>query len=180
MKIEEKKLESFWQDIPVGKNNAVTYPELIDRWGRGERAVRAILHELSYYDNGDNYILVRSGGGKGFYKTDDLSTIAAFREECLSKGRSMFAPIRKMNRVLHADGAQFSVCNNLRAVREEVGLRQSEVCNNMKSFDRSFDESLLSKMENDTCLPTPSQLSHLAAIYGCNPAELLDVSIYPQ
>ena len=36
-----------------------------------------------------------------------------------------------------------------------------------------FDTAMLSKMECDRCLPTPLQLAHLAAIYGCTPLELV-------
>lgn len=92
---EEKKLERYWCMIPIGKENALEYPELMSLWGKNERQVRAILHELSCMDNGDNYVLVRSGSMKGFYRTDDTSTLSAYRSECLSKGKSIFAPVKR-------------------------------------------------------------------------------------
>ena len=149
------KLELFWADIPVGKENAATYPELVLLWGRKERDVRQILHELSLFDNGDDYILIRSAKkGGGFYRTDNADDIKAYREECLAKGRSNFAPVKKINRVLNNNSEQISMVNNLRARREEAGLKQSEVCASMKHFDSAFDVPLLSKMENDICMPT--------------------------
>lgn len=163
----------FWNDIPVGKENAVTYAELCALWNCNTRRARAILHELSIYDNGDDYILIRSGGCKGFYKTDDENEIKAYKRECLNKGRSVFAPVTKINRVLSENTTQYSIINNLRVIREGKGLKQKDVCDRMREFDRAFDKSLLSKMENGVCLPTYYQLSKLASILDCEPSELI-------
>jgi hypothetical protein len=168
----------FWNDIPVGKENAVTYDELCARWACNIRQARRILHELSECDNGDNYILIRSGGCKGFYKTDDENEIRAYKRECLNKGRSIFAPVKKINRVLSENTEQYSLLNNLRVIRESKGITQKEVCKRMKKFDRAFDKSLLSKMENGVCLPTYYQLAKLAEIYACTPSELLAADLY--
>lgn len=171
-------LYKYWCDIPVGKENAVTYDILCGVWGCNARQARKILHELSLYDNGDNYILIRSGGCKGFYRTDDEDEILAYKRECLNKGRSVFAPVKKINRVLNANTDQYSFTNNLRVVRESKGLRQSDVCKQMRKHDRYFDKSLLSKLENSVVLPTPFQAVLLAQIYGVEPLELLDASLY--
>lgn len=170
----------FWNDIPIGKENAVTYGQLCAMWNCDERRARAILHELSLYDNGDNYILIRSGGCKGFYKTDDENEIRAYKRECLNKGRSVFAPVKKINRVLSENTAQYNFINNMRIIREGKGLKQKEVCAQMRKFDRAFDKSLLSKMENGVCLPTMQQLSILAQIYACEPSELVSIDLYQQ
>lgn len=168
----------YWEDIPVGKANAVTYDDLRIMWNCTERQARAILHELSLYDNGDDYILIRSSKRKGFYKTDDEAEIQAYKRECLSKGKSVFAPVKKINRVLNANAEQYSLTNNLRVIRESKGLKQGQVCAIMKRFDRAFDKSLLSKMENGVCLPTYYQLAKLAEIYGAQPFELVNADLY--
>ncbi len=173
-------LKAYWDDIPIGKEKAIAYPTLCVMWGCDTRKARAILHELSLYDNGDNYILIRSSKRKGFYKTDDEAEIQAYKRECLNKGRSVFAPVKKINRVLNVNTDQYSLTNNLRVVRESIGLKQSQVCSIMKRYDRAFDKSLLSKMENGVCLPTYYQLSKLADIYGVQAFELLQVDLYPQ
>jgi hypothetical protein len=170
-------LFDFWDDIPVGKENAVTYDELCGMWGCNKRTARARLHALSECDNGDNYILIRSGGCKGFYKTDDEREIAAYKRECLNKGRSIFAPVKKINRVLNANTEQYSLTNNLRVSREAAGLKQGEVCKVMRKHDRAFDKSLLSKMENGVCMPTPYQTHLLAQIYGVQPSELINAEL---
>lgn len=174
----ESLLDVYWSEIPTGKENAVDYPQLCKMWGRNVRTVRSILHELSQYDNGDDYILIRSGKSKGFYKTDDKHEIEAYRRECLAKGKSVFAPVKKCNRILNANTMQMSVYNNLRAIRESLGLTQKEVCEIMQKVDKSFDASILSKMENGVVLPNALQLVKLANIYGVKPNDLVDIEEY--
>lgn len=171
-------LQTYWESIPVGRENAATYEDLCTAWACGVRAVRVILQELSAHDNGDNYILIRSSGCKGFYKTDDESEIQTYKREVLSRGRNVFAPVKKINRVLSANTTQTSAANNLRLIRESRGFKQSDVCEYMKQFDRAFDKPLLSKMENDVCAPTLYQLSKLALLFDCEPSELLAIDWY--
>lgn len=172
------KLELFWSDIPTDKKDAITYDELTVLWNCRERQVRNILQELSSFDNGDNYILVRSGRNEGFYKTDDLHEIKEFKQECLNKGRSLFAPIKKINRVISANAEQFTVENNMRLIREEKGMTQAEVCQELNKYDKAIDKAMLSKMENAVCMPTPYQLSIMSRIYGCEPCELIKTDLY--
>jgi len=105
--MENAKLALYWQQIPIGKQNAITYPQLCAIWNMSERQARKTLHELSLYDNGDQYILIRSSKGKGFYKTDDEHEIEIYKRECLNKGRSVFAPVKKINRVLRDNAKGF-------------------------------------------------------------------------
>lgn len=170
-----QSLEMFWNEIPIGKENALTYTDIYLQWGVTPRKARAILHELSLYDSGDDFILIRSSKNKGFYRTDDKAEMEAYKRECLAKGRSIFAPIKKINRVLNENVEQYSLINNLRVVRETCGLTQAEVCE--KVNDIGLDKFLLSKMENNICLPTDYQLRRLAQIYGCTAHELIDSSI---
>lgn len=173
--MKEHSLAMYWNAIPVGRENALTYADLRIRWNCNERRARAILHELSLYDSGDDFILIRSSKNKGFYRTDDKAEMEAYKRECLAKGRSIFAPVKKINRVLNANGVQYSFANNLRVMRKKCGMTQTEVCH--KIGDIGLDKFLLSKMENGICLPTDYQLHRLAQIYGCRAHELIDSSI---
>lgn len=166
--------EEFWNSIPVGKENAIEYEDLCIRWGVKDRVARKILQELGKCDNGDNYILIRSSTGKGFYRTDEAETIMRFKKECLNKGRSIFAPIKKINRVLHTqEDMQFDICNNLRVVRIGLNIKQTAVVKYVRQFDKRFDVSLLSKMENGLIIPHPLHLRCIADFYGCEPSELI-------
>lgn len=176
--MDEYKLNFYWDDIPTNRFEAVTYNVLKMWWGLNEREVRRVLHALSAYDNGDNYILIRSGRTKGFYKSDDEEEIKAYKQECLNKGRSVFAPVKKINRILKANKTQYTLKNNLRVIREDRQLKQTTVCEFMQVFDEHFDVPMLSKMENGVCLPTPYQLGKLAEIYGCQPTDLIETEFY--
>lgn len=176
--IDNNNIASYWNDIPIGKANAFTYEDLCYIWECEPRKARQILHDLSTYDNGDNYILIRSSGCKGFYRSDDETEIEAYKRECLNKGRSIFAPLKKINRVLNTPAGQLQHVNNLRAIRERENLTQAAVCECMKQYDKAFDKPLLSKMENGVCLPTYYQLSKLAFILRCEPSELLGENLY--
>ena len=173
--MKEHSLEMYWRAIPIGRENALTYTDLRIRWNCTERRARSILHDLSLYDSGDDFILIRSSKNKGFYRTDDKAEMEAYKRECLAKGRSIFAPIKKINRVLDENDMQFTFTNNLRVMREKCGLTQTEVCE--KIHDIGLDKFLLSKMENNICLPTDYQLRRLAQIYGCKAHELIDRSL---
>ena len=174
----EERLENYWHSIPIGQVDAYSYDELCAVWGMDKRSVRRALHELSYYDNGDNLILIRSSNGAGFYRTDNPEEIKAYRAECLNRGRRTLAPLRKIDRVLRPTSGQLSLYNNLKAVRASLGYSAAWVCHQMQVVDPSFDTPMLSKMECGKCLPTPCQLTHLAAIYGCEPRELVDMDLY--
>lgn len=177
-KMNEERLELYWADIPNVKEDAATYSELTMWWNKNEREVRRILHELSCYDNGDNYVLIRSGQRKGFYKTDNKEEIEAFKKECLNKGRSVFAPVKKINRILSENAEQFSIENNLRVFREALELKQKQVVAYMQQYDEHFDAPMLSKMENGFCMPTPFQLAKLAQFYCCDPGDLINSDLY--
>lgn len=175
---EIEQYSKYWEDIPIGKENAWKYETLCVVWGMDKRQVRNILHELSYYDNGDGLILIRSSSGVGFYRTSDPDEIKAYRAECLNRGRRTLAPLRKIDRVLSSDSAQLSIANNLKAVRVSLGMSAAQVCRQMQTFEPAFDGPLLSRMENDRCLPTLYQLQHLAMIYRCTMQELIDLDLY--
>lgn len=171
--------EEYWDTIPIGQENAIDYDELCLMWRVSARNARKILQELGKFDNGDNYILIRSGMDKGFYRTDEMETIKRFKKECLNKGRSIFAPIKKINRVLQTkEDMQFDICNNLRIVRISKNIKQTEVVKYVQKYDKRFDVSLLSKMENDLIIPHPLHLRCLAEFYGCEPCELVCMDLY--
>jgi hypothetical protein len=167
-------MQEYWESIPI--DTPITYDELCVLWGMKKRAVRSVLHDLSLFDNGDDYILIRSASGKGFYRTNDAEKIKAYKRECLAKGKSIFAPVKKINRVLNdMEDVQGSVFNNIRAIRNSKGIKQSEVVEYMQQFDASFDAPSLSKIENGVFLPTPYQVFKLAELFECQPQELVEV-----
>lgn len=98
--MEEHVLTQYWEMIPIGKRNRVTYSELCDLWGMSKRMVRLILNRLASWDNGDQYILVRSSSARGFWRTCDRDEIRRYRREPLSRAKSYLKQLDKINRVL--------------------------------------------------------------------------------
>lgn len=177
----EINLEAYWSSIPVGRENAASYTHLEYLWQVGERQVRKIMEHLSSYDNGDNYILIRSSRGGGFYRTDDPEDIAAYKQECYGRAMKVLTPLKKINRVLRlktAVGINYSFTNNIRLVRLERGYTQQQVCNWLQELGWGIDVGTLSKMENSYVLPTPAYLNALAVILECEPFELVDMQEY--
>lgn len=176
--IAREVLAEYWEQIPKGKENAVEYDYLCILWGEDKRAVRRILHELSLFDNGDDYILIRSGKCRGFYRTDDIDEMREYKKECLSKGRSIFAPVKKINRVMNDNTVQMNFFNNLKPIRIQRGLTQNSVCEKMRYRFPWFDCPLLSKIENGQCLPTPAMVIELSLILDVEPSDIFDEDLF--
>ena len=95
-----EKLDEYWNSIPVGKENRVSYGDLCRLWGVNRRMVRHILHKLSGMNTSDPYVLIRSSGLRGFYRTDDLAEIERYRQEVMNRARHTFIPLKKINKLL--------------------------------------------------------------------------------
>ena len=177
------ELLTYWEQIPYGKENAVSYDTLCANWNTNKRSVRLILNELSRLDDGSDLILIRSSKNNGFYKSDNQDEIKKFKQECLNRGRSCFAPIKKINRVLKDyDNATFkiSIVNNLAEIRLARGYTMRKTLDKAKSLNidlKSLDMPLLSKFERGVCIPTDEQVKILARVYGVEPQSLFALEI---
>lgn len=168
---------NFYNDIPIGKENAISKEALANIWGVGERKARQIIAELRAQDNGDNYIICSSSSSKepGYFRTDNPEEIRAYKNETINRARHTFRPLNKVNRVLalHENARQYVIeFNNLKAARIAAGYSGSEIVEKIRAYDKSFDKSILSKIENNKCLPTALQLSIMAELYGMKTEEL--------
>lgn len=173
-------LEKMYNSIPIGKENAISKEELQKIWGfESERAVRYTIAELRKMDNGDNFVIVSLSTSKGFYRTDDPEEILRYKKETLNRARHTFAPLGKVNRILMESDSQLELIapNKLREAREAAGYKANEVIPIIRKYDPSFDKSMMSKIENDKCLPTKLQLSVMANLYKKTTAELTGVEI---
>jgi len=99
--MEIKNLIEYWHDIPTGKENAITYDELHDKWHYKRREVRKILQALNDCNGLEGYILIRSAHSKGFYKTNDRSEIIMYKDEMLKKANAYLEQVKKVNALLN-------------------------------------------------------------------------------
>lgn len=165
------ELLNYYNDIPVGKENAATKEALMKSWGMSERETRRIIRELRLKDFDDNYIIVSRSCGRGYYKTNDLKEIEEYKKEVLNRGRHTFAPLTKVNRILAAERT-----STLKQIRKERGLSNVEVIEAIKQTDPSFDKSILSRYENGKSIPTNEQLKIMAELYEMPLEELAAAS----
>lgn len=101
--MEKAKLYKYWDDIPTDDagNVPVDYSTLCYLWRCDRRTARAILAELSAFDNGDNYILIRSSHNAGFFKTTNREKIANYRNEVYARAMNTLKPLKKIKRILN-------------------------------------------------------------------------------
>lgn len=95
---------SYTNDIPVGKENAITRAELAHKWGVDDRTVRLRIASLRSQDEGDDFIIVSHsrGGVNGYWRTSDPDEIRHFFNETKKRAINTFKPLKKMRRVLNA------------------------------------------------------------------------------
>lgn len=167
-------MENYYNDIPVGKGNAITREDLSIKWKICDRGVRKIISELRAQDFGDDYIIVSTSSGKGYYKTDNIEDILNFKREIMNRGRHTFKPLRKVNRVL---SGKVEPVNQFKACRNQKGITNRQAVEYVQRYDPAFDRYTLSKIENGKCGATNQQLALLAELYETTPEELAGLII---
>ncbi|MGN0695060.1 MAG: hypothetical protein ACI4LK_09170 [Lentihominibacter sp.] len=176
-------LEEAYNSIPVGRDSAVTREELGKRWGlRSERAMRDIIARLRAIDNGDNYVIVSLSQNRGYYRTDNLKEIMAYKKETTNRARHTFSPLKKVNRILteNKTSAQMQMfpANTLKEAREAAGIPAQDVVEIIKEeADPKFNKITMSLIENNKALPTAAQLTVLSRLYRKSIAELVGMEI---
>ena len=168
------ELLNYYNDIPIGKRNAITKEALMAKWHMSERAVRNIIRELRLQDFGDDYVVISLSSGKGYYKSDDTDDLIAFKKEVTNRGRHTFAPLRKVNRIL---SGQVNLVNNLQEMRKAKGITGKQAVEYVRRVDKNFNKVILSQIENGKCGPTNQQLALLAELYESTPEELAGLII---
>jgi hypothetical protein len=156
---------NFYESIPIGKENAILRSQLCVLWKMDAREVRRKVAKLRSHDNGDDFVIISTANKAGYYRSDDRSDIENFKQEVSRRARHTFIPLKKVNRILGIHQNQSSIMNTLKMARIEANLKGSDVIKELKKLDRRFDKSLLSKIENGLCLPTPDQVRVLTKLY---------------
>lgn len=174
-------LEEMYESIPIGKRNAVTKEQLVEMWGySSERGVRKTIERLRAMDNGDNYVILSSSHNKGFYRTDNVDEILAFKKETTNRARHTFRPLRKANRILKdMDSMQLEIVppNRLKEAREAAGLKAKDVISTIQQYDPNFNKVIMSMIENNKAYPTATQLAVMSRLYNQSTADLIGMEI---
>lgn len=169
-------------EIPIGKSNAVKYADLCAKWGMKRREVRRVLHNFSLEDDGSDYVLIRSSGG-GFYRTDSVAEIRAYRREIYNKGRAIFACLKKCDRVLREKAAlsdeavQISMKNNLSYWRNRCGVSQLALVRSLREMGYKINLNALAALEKGYFQPSPALVKDLSFILDVPDYYLAEVNL---
>ena len=168
---------NYYESIPLGKENAISKFALAQLWNTSVREARRKVMLLRMEDNGDDFVIVSTSKSAGYYRSDNRDDIRSFKEEMSNRAKHTFRPIRKASRILGVDEQQYSFTNNLKMCRLEARLWGDTVVLELRKLDPRFDKSILSRIENGLCMPTPIQLQVLSRLYHKSIEELVGVTI---
>lgn len=76
------------EDIPIGRENAISRKNLAAFWGVGDRMARQIVSELRTIDDGTDFVIVSVSRFSGYYRTNNPDEIDHFRNEMVKRIRS--------------------------------------------------------------------------------------------
>lgn len=76
------------EDIPIGRENAISRKNLAAFWGVNDRTARQIVSELRTIDDGTDYVIVSISRFSGYYRTNNPDEIDHFRNEMVKRIRS--------------------------------------------------------------------------------------------
>ena len=81
-------------DIPVGRENAISRSELARKWGVSDRIARRYVAYLRTIDDGTNHVIVSVSRFSGYYRTNDVQEIRWFIAEMTKRIRNIVKAIK--------------------------------------------------------------------------------------
>lgn len=90
------------EDIPIGRENAISRADLKRLWNCNDRTMRDHVAKLRAEDNGDSFVIVSHSQSsvKGYYRTDKADEIRHFVNEINKRVANTRKPLAKAERVL--------------------------------------------------------------------------------
>ena len=87
------------EHIPVGRENAISRPELCKMTGMGDRRLRNEIARLRRESTESDLVIVSTSDGSGYFRTDNLDEIRHFTAE-MAKRISSTAEIIQATRTI--------------------------------------------------------------------------------
>jgi hypothetical protein len=81
-------------DIPVGRENAISRKHLAALWGVSDRIARRYVADLRTIDDGTDYVIVSVSRFSGYYRTNDVGEIRWFIAEMNNRIRNIVKAIK--------------------------------------------------------------------------------------
>lgn len=89
-------------NIPFGKDNAISRERLVQLTGMTDRAIRKSIQELRE----DGEIILSSSHGKGYWRSDEASEIGKYIAENRSRIRKLYKTNKKLTEYYYARTGQ--------------------------------------------------------------------------
>ena len=94
-------MNTFFDAIPIGRENAVSAASLARQWRCDQRTVRRIVAQLRTIDDGSGLVILSSSGTyPGYWRSCDEAEIRRFVRAMSSHSRSTFLALRSARRAL--------------------------------------------------------------------------------
>ncbi len=81
-------------DIPIGRENAISRKNLAALWNVSDREARRFVADLRTIDDGTDYVIVSASRFSGYYRTNDPSEIDWFVAEMVKRIRNIVKAIK--------------------------------------------------------------------------------------
>lgn len=94
------------EDIPIGRENAITAEQLAAAWGCNPRAAREAVARLRALPSADGLVICSDTRSSGFWRSNDPSEIRDFIISMERRARSTFSALRSARVALRNQGQQ--------------------------------------------------------------------------
>ena len=172
-------LEKYWEDIPTGRENAISRAALMLKWKKSDREVRRIICELRNDERFcDAVICSSSQRNEGYFKSTEPAHISQFIKETRNRAINTLKPAKNAARVLRilqtgeGQTTQGNMLCCLRDMRKAAGVSQIEFERAMRQRYGEFNRVVLSAIENGIVVMTDEQTQHAAEILHCDPGDI--------
>lgn len=88
-------------DIPIGRENAISRNALANLWNVSDREARRIVADMRTIEDGTDYVIVSVSRGAGYYRTQNICEIHHFTNEMRKRIRSTYRAIKVAQRIAH-------------------------------------------------------------------------------
>lgn len=171
-------LERYWNDIPTGRENAISRAALMRKWKKSDREVRRIISDLRNDERFGDAVICSSHRNEGYFKSTEPAHIAQFIKETRNRAINTLKPAKNAARVLRIlqTGEGQTVQGNmlccLRDIRKASGMSQTDFERAMRQRYGEFNRVVLSAIENGTVVMTDAQTQYAAEVLQCDPGDI--------
>ena len=81
-------------DIPIGRENAISRKQLAIIWGVPDRQVRKYIADLRTIDDGTDYAIISHSRFNGYYRSNDPEEIGGFIAEMEARIKNIVKAIK--------------------------------------------------------------------------------------